>query len=231
MICRRRSRSTSALVVAVLCIGAPIRGASSVVSCAELAQASRRFPPVQAADGDAKYRSFRDALLVAAQRGDIDALIANVAPVVRVPEATVTAKQLLEQQNVRQGRPWLALVQALELGSVAASNGRYAAPYLAEAGVEGAVVVGRNVRLRSAPSPKAPVVSTLDYHEVELLADHVFYPDARDAKEATSWAHVRVSEGLEGYVFVGLLWIPGSPRFYFEQIGGNWKLVAFGEGD
>jgi hypothetical protein len=155
-----------------------------------------------------------------------------MAPTVLLPEEEVlSAQDFLGRQNVRSGQPWNELIKALQFGTVALSATERVAPYLVESGPEGAVVVGRSVRLRASPDASAAVVATLDYEEVRILDNHAFNSRATSPQEPTSWARVRTVSGHEGYVFVGLLWTPGSPRFYFRRTGSTWRLVAYGDGD
>lgn len=213
-------------------MGAVTTKTSSPHSYAPNDQSStKQHLPRDESDRDPTFRRFRDRLLIAAERGDVDALLARMTPTLRVPETTIVASRLLEQQGVQPGRPWESLVRALRLGAVATSPTEYVAPYLVESRVEGVVTVGHRVRLRSSPSPTAPILRTLDYHEVDVLIDHFYDTRATSLEVPESWVHVRTPTGETGYVSVGLLYWPGSERFYFERLASGWKLVAFGKGD
>lgn len=154
----------------------------------------------------------------------------HTTPSIRLSEGSAETRLFLEHSGVAAGRPWTALVNALRLGSAEVSAREFVAPYLVEDWPDSPVTMGR-VRLRTRPSPTAPVLRTLNYHAVEVLSDHGVNRAARSLGDHDAWAHVRLADGATGYVYVGLLRWAGDPRFYFELVGTEWKLVGVAEGD
>lgn len=191
---------------------------------------SRRFPPRDESANDPAFAEFRRGLLNAASRGDIGGILAATSVSVHVIGGSLPAEEFLKQQGVRQGQPWKALREALELGAVYASDRTIVAPYLAAAhDLDSAeyVAMGRNVRLRDSASISGRIVSNLDYGPVTVLIDHRTDFDAHSPDDSAAWAHVRTDSGKTGFVFVRLLRSASGPRYYFEKVDGLWKLVSY----
>lgn len=202
----------------------------NVTRSAERQIGQRRFPPRDDSASISSFKTFHDSLLNAALQGDAERILMHTTPYIRLSEGTAEARLFLEHSGVAAGRPWTALVNALRLGCAEVSAREFVAPYLVEDWADSPVAMGR-VRLRAAPSPTSPVLMTLHYHAVEVLSDHGFNRAARSLTDHEAWAHVRLADGATGYVYVGLLRWAGDPRFYFELVGTEWKLVGVAEGD
>jgi hypothetical protein len=152
---------------------------------------------------------------------------------VRIPEGSLSREDFLQDQGVQSRKQWTSLREALELGAIRINEKMFVAPYLAGENdlQSGEMVAGHNVLLRDTPSQKGHVVRVLDYHPVQLIADHSTDIESRSIDSPTAWAHIRTDSGATGYVFVGLLRAATGPRFYFELVEGSWKLTAYGDGD
>lgn len=188
---------------------------------------------------DPTFLSFRNRLIDAARRGDHIALRPLLADVVRASFDEMPAEQLLER--LRPAEPWRELVEALELGTTRESNGDgghyFIAPYVSSDtndrdGYEELAIIGRRVRLRRDPHPRAEILALLTYdvvsvvHELGVGRDEILRLDS-----PKSWAAVRIGDGTVGYVFARYVRSSMDMRYYFEKVNGRWLMTALAAGD
>lgn len=188
------------------------------------------------AAGDPEFASFKARILAAAEAGDVKTLVASMSPDVSSGYEPSTPESVLAKYQVGPGRPWLALRDALRLGTVK-SNGEFVAPstYVLDMGTDDAIVIADEVRLRATPSYEAPITRLLSRLQVVTLDRTQLY-DAQlterseQPKRPDAWARVTTADGQSGYVFGRLLVSSENSRFVFRRIDGQWKLVSVAAG-
>lgn len=185
---------------------------------------------------DPAFAQFKARLMAAARTGDVQSLLTLMSASVEVSSDPADRESVLARAGVGPGRPWYALRDALELG-VLKQGSVFVAPYThgLNLGPDDAVIVGRGVRLRSAPSAESSVVQVLDRLEIVSLDRTELYdgelverserPSGRSA-----WARVRTSAGNLGYVYGRLLVSSENTRFVFSRVEGSWRLTALSAG-
>lgn len=226
---------------------APLAAATLTAAAPSRSVAQRPEPPPPAkvlprddSASDSSFLVFKRRLLSAAKRGDISELRASMAPTLNAGFEPATPDQVIAAEQLREGQPWTDLVEALELGVAREPErrGLFIAPYVSASSAEllpfdDLAVIGRDVRLRTAPAADARRVATLSYDVVRLLSAAPY----RDPGEAWSvlnprhWAHVLTSAGTSGYVFGRFVRGSTDMRYYFEKVNGRWLMTALAAGD
>ena len=229
--CRRseRRRGLACLLAATL---------SAVLATVAAAQplASPRVVLRDDAAGEPEFARFKARILAVAEAGDTVTLTALMSPDISAGYEPSTPESVLATYHVTPGRPWLALRDALRLGTVKEGNAFVAPSTEAlDMGPDDAIIVASDVRLRAAPSHQAPVVQLLSRLQVVTLDRAELYDaDLTETSEQptgpAAWARVVTADGRAGYVFARLLVSSENSRFVFRRIEGRWKLVALARG-
>lgn len=128
------------------------------------------------AAGDPDFAAFKAQLLAAAEAGDTAALLVSMTPDVDFMYEPSTPASVLRVYQVTPGRPWLALRDALRLGTARVNN-EFVAPStsMSDLGDDDAIIIARGVRLRAAPSDRAPVLQVLSWLQVVTLDRALLY--------------------------------------------------------
>jgi hypothetical protein len=197
-----------------------------------------RITPRDDSAADPEFLSFKSRLLTAARAGDTKALLAMMAPDVSYSYEPTTGEFILAHYDVAPGRPWYALVRALELG-VAGDGIEYSAPFIARVGLDDvyAVIVGAGVRLRSSPDDRARVIGTLSAWEVVSLDmthryDSELVERSAHPSRRSAWVRVKTADGRDGYVYGLQVVSAHNTRFTFRKNHetGEWLLVSMAAG-
>jgi hypothetical protein len=112
----------------------------------------------------------------------------------------------------------------LAMGGTFDDQGRFTAPYVYSTwpgefdAIDCMAVTARDVPLRQQPSGGAPVLARLDYDIVEAV---------RDDADTPGWEHVRLANGVSGFVASRFVRSPTDFREVFALRGGVWRLTAF----
>lgn len=189
--------------------------------------------PVDEAAQDPSFYEFREALMRAIDRRDVDFLMKSLHPEVFAGFGSSGQGPEVFADYWHPENPdselWTELKKALELGGTFRGQGEttyFAAPYTFSAFPETldefthAVVHRPAARLRQAPSPDAPVIATLGHEVVKLVS---FEP--KDGFWQVS------ARGLLGWVSVDGARLPLDYRAIFTKVNGEWKLRSFVIGD
>ena len=232
-------RLLTGLVLAIVAGGPHVDASSRRQQRQELPPAVKVLPRDDSAS-DPSFLAFKRRLLSAARRGDVAVLRASMAPTLNAYFEQATRDQVIAAEQLREGQPWVALVEALELG-VGREPDRpdlFIAPYVSATsgldGFEDLVVLGHGVRLRQSPDPRADVVGVLSYDVVRASWDHYSFREPGEAwslDEPRHWVHVLTSAGSSGYVFGRFVRAGADQRYYFEKVNGRWRMTALAAGD
>jgi hypothetical protein len=213
-----------------------------VVAAQVQGQPTRKVYPRDDSASVPAFARFRDRLSAAAASGDLSALRAALAPTLLVNFEERTRDQALAEEGVQQGRPWIALRNALALGAVRmAYDGEvmFIAPYVGEVEPDlpddALVITGAGVNIRQAPSLEAAVIERLSYDVVSQGSDSVFDRSVLEGgappSNPATWAKIVTPSGRVGYVYGEYARSETDIRFRFRAIKGEWQIVAISAGD
>jgi hypothetical protein len=125
------------------------------------------------------------------------------------------------------GETWGNLAAALALGGTFQSSDSFVAPYVFGAwpdrldSFECAAVIGDRVRVRATAQPDSAVVGLVSYDIVQVLT----------APQESAATHVRLANGVTGFIASAFVRSPIAHRAIFQKTGGRWRLRAFVAGD
>ena len=191
--------------------------------------------PVDEAAQNPDFLAFRDGLLAAVRRRDLDAVVAVAARNIKLSFGGSYGRaqfrnQLVADDNGEGGSYWEELEWALKLGGV--FNGeqqqQFCTPYVSCSGphqctecdpFETLVAVTDKAPVYSAADASSPVLTHL-YHDVVTLV-----------KYATPWHQVQLADGRSGYVTFPDFRSPIGYRAHFEKREGHWWMRIFIAGD
>jgi len=183
-----------------------------------------------------EFARFKARILAAAEAGDVETLMALMSPDISSGYEPSTPASVLEKYRVAAGRPWLALRDALLLGTVSEGS-EFVAPstQTLDMSPDDAIIIADDVRLRAAPNDQAPVLRRLSRLQVVTLDRTQLYDSnltetSDQPRGPRAWARVTTADGQTGYVFARLLVSSENSRFVFGRIDGQWKLVALARG-
>jgi hypothetical protein len=203
-----------------------------LVLCCLVADAapSRKLYPVDEGPRDPSFVAFRQKLIKACKRRDWRFLNTTLDP--RVVSGFGASEGLQEFKDEWEPEDpdtdlWETLLEVLSMGGAFLRPGCFEAPYVSARwpkGLEGEThhaVVGRNVPVRSRPSPMAPVVERLSYDIVREL------PQSSQPVSAdnTVWTRIVTPSGRQGYVASEYLRNPFNPQATFVKKNGKWWLT------
>lgn len=191
--------------------------------------------PVDQAAQDPDFLAFRDRLLAAVRRRDVDAVVAVATPDIKLSFGGGYGREqfrqnLVADDNGAGGSYWEELEWALKLGGVFdGEHGRqFCTPYVSCNGThqctdcdpfEYLVAISGRAPVYAAANTGASVLAHLSYELVTLI----------DYGEP--WRQVRLQDGRTGYVTFPDFRSPIGYRTYFEQRDGRWQMRIFIAGD
>lgn len=209
---------------------------ASGVTAAARQSSSPRVAEFREQGDDAEFSRFRARLLAAAESGDVDTLAALTRADISFFYEPAKLQTVLEFYEVAPGHPWIALRDALRIGTDRTENTAVApATHALGLGPDDAVVIAGGVRLRASRGEDARVLRTLAKMELVTL-DQVERYDAELVERsehptgATAWARVTTADGQSGYVYARLLRSVENSRFVFRRLDGEWKLASVAAG-
>lgn len=188
-----------------------------------------RLPPVDRCAVAPGFATFREKLLEAVARKDVDALLALSADNIMLSFGGDAGREAMRKMW-KLDRPaesgiWAELNEALGLGC-ALTDGGAVAPSMAQTFPTGSDVLETMVAikpaaLRAAPNEKARAITTLDW---DLVTIAEWDPD-------NGWAKIRLKDGRLGYVRTSAVRSPIDYRATFRMTDGEWRMTAFVAGD
>ena len=182
--------------------------------------------PVDEAPKNAGFLAFRTRLQEIVAKRDVKALLEVVDPNIRASFGSdhgVPAFIEMWKLNDPSTELWKELGAVLALGGTFADVSTFTAPYVFSRWPDGVdsfesvAVIGRNVRIRSAPRADAPVVATVSYEILELDFSK---PDSAE------WTAVKA-----GYISKQFVRSPIDYRATFTYSKGRWRMIFFLAGD
>lgn len=196
-----------------------------------LVTGAQEAPPVDEAADDPSLLAFRDALLEAVRRRDIEYVVAQAEPGIRLSSegagGRAAFRQLLSGETAGP-EAWQDLETALGLGGVFRRWDEFCTPYFSClppvpncncTAYDIVVIVAEDARAFLEPDSKSPLVAELGYDVLRVLA---FYTD---------WAFVELPEGGNGFVRRADFRMVVDYRAHLRQRDGEWWIEAFLAGD
>lgn len=227
-------RNTSAIVHLLWIFAIGLATATGLTTTPALADAVKILPVDEAAQ-DPEFLAFRDQLLAAVRRRDVDAVVAIAAEDIKLSFGGGYGRDQFRQRlasddNGEGGSYWGELEWALQLGGVFnGDHGRqFCTPYVSCTGphqcgncdpFETLVAVSGHAPVYTTPDSDAAILTHLSYDVVTL----VDYGSPRQ--------RVRLEDGRIGYVAFPDFRSPIGYRAYFEKREGRWQMRIFIAGD
>ncbi len=193
------------------------------------AQAALR--PVDEAASQPDFFTFRAQLQAAVARHDVAAVLGAVDPKILVSFGGGYGVEAFKEDwklDKPDSRLWESLAVVLALGGAFEPNGTFVAPYTFTEwpddldAFENVAVIGSNVRVRSAPSADASVLTSVSFAILKVV---------HSAQAGDAWTSVRLPDGRIGFISKKLVRSSVDYRAFFAKKAGGWKLVTFVAGD
>lgn len=202
--------------------------------------AAQSVKPVDEAPRDRALVAVRAAVLAAARKRDINALLRHVDRAAAIGNANAEGHAAWRKWLQRNPDFWDELVWELEHGGK--FGGRYGggdriftAPYMAKLDMptptdSHVVVVGANVPAYAAPRRDSPVLATYSH---ELL-DLVKWDKARlktPFYRSSGWVETRTKENRPAFLEARFVRAINDYRLGFQKAGDTWQIIYFVAGD
>ena len=205
---------------------------------------SGKLNPVDEGQLSPDFARFRQELLAAVERKDLDFILQIIDENIKVSFGGENGKEWFLkvwelEENPGDSRFWQYFKKVLQLGGTferQESKG-FMAPYPFSTWPEGidvfeyTTVVGENVRVREAPGLDSKILTALSYDIVGLV------PVMEEPREETidgetwPWVGIILPDNSRGYVYGKYLHSGVDYRAYFIRTEGRWKLQSFLAGD
>jgi hypothetical protein len=186
-----------------------------------------KLMPVDEAISDRTLVAFRDKLVAAVRRRDVDAVIALSDPKIRTSFGDDGGAAEL-RRKLQDGALMKDLEQILPLGGTFKGLGNertFWAPYVYSAwpdqhdAFESLAVIRQKVPLRKGPNSDAEVIAELAYDIVG------------QQKREGNWFQVKTADGRTGWVEKAFVVSPVGYRAGISKINGQWRMRALVAGD
>lgn len=186
-----------------------------------------KLTPVDDAPQDAALAAYRDRLVDAVRRNDVDGVLALVDPKIRTSFGDGGGAAELKKSLARE-EVMADLEFVLTHGGTFQGEGEsrsFWAPYVYSAwpdqhdAFQSLVAIDEHVPLRESKDPSSPVVATLAYDIVTLV------------KSDGELRQVKTADGKIGWVDARNVRSPIGYRAGFNKVQGEWKMNAFVAGD
>jgi hypothetical protein len=217
-----------AMVLAVALQGAARQPAVNPCVAPDAPRTAVPLRPVDQAVMQPDFFTFRARLQAAIAGRDEAALLGAVDPDIRLSFGDDNGlDELRKQLRDPKSTLWTELATALALGGRFTSATSFTAPYVFAAWPSGldsfecAAVLGERVRVRKTAAADSAVVGSVSYEIVQVLP----------AAPAGEPVHVRLANGVTGFVAAPFLRSPIDRRAIFERAGGRWLIRSFVAGD
>jgi hypothetical protein len=200
---------------------------------------AHRLRPIDEGQQDPGFRTFRQKLLEAISRKDAKFLLSIVDPNIQISfggdEGIHAFRELWKPEDVNS-EIWNTLAQLLRLGGTfGESKSEFWAPYVFSRfpnnydGFDISVIIAKDVRVRSEPNDKAPMITSLSY-DIVLNLSGGDSPEPKN-KADLAWVRIRLPDGREGFVNAQFIRSPTDYRAGFKKTGGKWLLTHLVAGD
>jgi hypothetical protein len=207
----------------------PIAAFNTSQSMGEGAPAMK-LPPTDECARDVSFREFRAQLIRAAERKDVQYLLAVTADDIKFSFGDNQGKAAFAK-NWRLEAPasshfWSELLSVLRLGC-AFTGDNASAPYLFARfpnqfdPYDHVVAVHPRTRARVAPRAASRIIATFNGDILKLVGDDL----------AVDWIAVALPDGRIGHVRRSQVRSPVDYRAIFEKRGSHWQMTTFVAGD
>lgn len=209
-----------------------LMAAVALVVILPAAQALPALRPVDDGPQDHDFLTFRAGLRQTVERRDTSSLLEVVHPGIRNSfgdDDGIDAFRRRWRPDEPDSELWQELGSVLALGGTFDTPDVFVAPYVFSRwprefdAFAHVVLVGADVRLRTAPDSQARVSAVLSYAILRLGGDRG-YPQR-------PWTSVQLPDGRSGFVSSDLVRSPIDYRAYFVRSAGRWKLTVLIAGD
>lgn len=241
---RVKARGTLALIalMAVACVGDDGRtgtdssGADATPTYALVDSGAPKLRPRD--EASESFRAFRARALGAFARRDTAFLHAMLAPEIRVsfgPDQGIDEFKRMWKTDAANSDVWTALMRVLTMGGEQPSDSQFVAPYVyafwpdSMDAFELVAVIGDSVRVVEAPTADSRVLGAA-LHSILKLIEWKGLPESGVAAD-TTWAQVRLPNGVPGWIRGASVYSPVSWRAMFVRRGERWQMVFFVAGD
>ena len=231
-----RLHSTIMIFITIIALPSPaqVQAEESSNPKASL-QREKTLAPIDEANQNPDFRAFRDSLLAAVERKDLDFLLDHMDDQVRVNFGADHGKgdfikfwKLNERPE--ESRLWYELKKVLRLGGAFSDEEKtsFTAPYLYTSFPKSfdeflyAAIIDSVVYLREEPDSNSAVLDTLRYAVVKKASE--FWT-------RYSWTRIETLSGIKGYIESRNIRSPLDFRARFVKINGKWKMTFFVAGD
>lgn len=199
-------------------------------------------PPVDESHKDPALQDVRNALLAAVLARNVDAAVRIATPDIHLGfDGASGHHELRRRLSDPKAKYWSELEGALRMGgrfhrydndSVAFwAPYTWGAPDTESVGVDpfaAYVVIGRDVRVRRAPSPDAEVIGVMSH---EVVKDRCWEGCGAADRDNPHWQAVALPDGRPGWIAKRYLRHLLDLRLSFERIDGRWRWTAALAGD
>jgi len=198
------------------------------------AAAGRAYPTLEPVDegvNHPEFNAFRTSLLQVIANRNTDSLLALVHASVRNGfggDDGIDAFRRKWRPERADSEIWSELSEVLRLGGAFQGPDTFVAPYVYARwperfdAFEHAALVGSGVRIRAAPDPGGPVLTTLTYAVVRL---------GNNSATPSGWTAVALEDGRPGFVASRLVRRSIDYRAFFVRTDGRWRVTALIAGD
>lgn len=203
-----------------------------------------KLNPVDEALRDTTFFIFREELLEAVRQKDAFKLLEITDGNIKYSfgedgglPGFVQLWELDSPEGIERSPIWETLEDVLMKGGSFSEGGKtFSAPYYYglfpeeyDAFTYG-LIVGKGVRMRSAPNLRAPVVKSLSYDIVEIMGKTASFETI--GGEEHPWVQLKLLDGREGYVWGKYIGSPiGFRAGFSRQKNGSWLMHFFVAGD
>ncbi len=209
----------------------PVVTLLAVLAAWPLPAGAQKAPPVDEAANDPSLLAFRNALLDAVRRRDVNQVVAWAEPNIRLSSdgagGRAAFRQMLNDETAGP-KAWQDLETALDLGGVFQQWDEFCTPYFScrppvpECNCtpyDVVVIVAEDARAFLESDTKSPVVAELGYDVLRILELYA------------NWAFVELPEGGNGFVRRADFRMVVDYRAHLRQRDGEWWIEAFLAGD
>ena len=199
-----------------------------------LADAPRKFSPVDEAAKDPSFFVFRARLIEAVIARDAAHVAGILSPKILNNfggDGGIAEFKAQWKPEDRESKLWTELGHVLSLGGKLSKDGGFSAPYYSAAWPEddGAdpfefvAVIGENIRVREKPNADSAVIAKVSFELVRV--------EEQQDGASDEWTKIKLSDGRKGFVASRFTGSPVGWRANFTKENGEWRMTAFVAGD
>lgn len=221
--CRENPSPESQAITTAAETVAPAPAPAPVETATAPAIAGPKLLPVDEAPKDPSLVAFRNELLAAVRRRDVEAVVTLSDPKIRTSFGDGGGAD-----ELRRMLQEAAVIEDLE--ELLTQGGKFQgesfwAPYVYSAWPDShdafqfLAVTGENIPLRDSPDANARAIATLSHDIVERVEDK------------KPWLQIKTADGHTGWVEASAVRSPVGYRAGFLKMNGSWKMNALVAGD